>query len=301
METTLGIHLGLCDGRQDLASRSQGDQHCAVGFFLASKAQAQRGGGRVRAADGDGDPGRQAERSGRVFAQATGRRFRFRQRCQPRSIDPQPPAEVVGPGASPQVEQECRRRVRYVAAYFAGEASPQGVLGLDDPARPVPDLGLVVGDPHDLGGREADVGTVARAGYELVARDPLLDLGRLGVGAPVRPDQRRPDRRSRGVEEDGAVHLTGHPEGFHARVTQGGAGQQLGHRQPQRVPPAVGILLGIACSPRVGWVGGHRYAEAFARFVEREELDPRRSQVDPDRDAHSCLHAGLMPVDPRGH
>ena len=254
VQPTGRIHLRPRERRQNLPVRPQGDEHDARSVRLAGKTQTERRGGSIGAANGDGDPRREPERPGGLLSQPAGRHFRFEQGRQPFAIDLQPPADVVGPVPRSQVEQERCRGVRDVACDLARQAGAEGVLRLDYPARPGHDLGLVARDPHYLWGREADVRPVAGASHQLVARYPLLDLGSLGFGSTVRPDQGRPEGRSVRVEEDGAVHLTRHPNGRHVRAAQSGSGQQLGHRQPKRIPPAVRVLFRVARLPRFGRV-----------------------------------------------
>ena len=105
--------------------------------------------------------------------------------------------------------------------------------------------------------------------------DALLDLGALGAGALVVPEDRRPEHRSFGVEHDEPVHLAGEADPGAAR----GRRREHGLR---RVPPVLRVLLGPAGlrrRERVPSLGARKHVALRARS---RRLDAGRADVEAD-------------------
>ena len=106
----------------------------------------------------------------------------------------------------------------------------------------------------------------------------LLDLGALGAGALVVPEDRRPQHPVGGVEQDEPVHLAGQPD---RPVPADRVERRLG-----RAPPVLGILLGPARlrdRERVLLLGRR---EHLAGLGDPDRLDAGRPDVEAD-EAHA--------------
>src|SRR5439155_3902316 len=114
--------------------------------------------------------------------------------------------------------------------------------------------------------------------------DALLDLGTLGRGALVVPEDRRPQDAVVLVEADEAVHLSGEADGR-------GPVPDPGKRRLRRAPPVLRVLLGPARPrrrERVLLLGARAHV---AGRRDRERLDAGRADVEPDEDRLPS-HAG---------
>ncbi len=131
-----GSTCGSATGASTWPPGAERDEHGARRVLLPGHAQAKRRRRGIGSAHRHGDSGRQTEGPGGVLAQSPGLRLRFHDRRQQPGVDPQLLADVRRPRPGLQVEQERRRGVGNVARHLAGQACPQGVLGLHDPARP---------------------------------------------------------------------------------------------------------------------------------------------------------------------
>ena len=74
---------------------------------------------------------------------------------------------------------------------------------------------LVAAEPQELGRREPGQGAVPGELDQALRADTLLDLGALGGGPLVVPEDRRADHRSRRVDHDEPVHLAREADAHH--------------------------------------------------------------------------------------
>ncbi len=158
----------------------------------------------------DGDGARcddaHAERGGLLVARA-GDLGRLAHGRKPRAWDLERVQHLAGPAPSRDVEQERPRRVGCVDRPLAGQAVAHVVLREEDSVDARVDLGLVPAQPQELRRREAGQGAVAGERDEALEPDALLDLGALGRGALVVPEDRRTQDLASLVEADETVHL----------------------------------------------------------------------------------------------
>ncbi len=106
--------------------------------------------------------------------------------------------------------------------------------------------------------------------------DPLLDLAALRLGALVVPEDRGPHHGAVDVEDDQAVHLARETDAEEVEPTHLLEGP-LGRR-----PPVRGILLGPAGAWRRERIAVLAPREDAAVRRNRDELDPRRADVQTD-------------------
>ena len=116
------------------------------------------------------------------------------------------------PGAAGDVEQQRPGRVGDVRRPLAGQPQPDVVLRQHDPRDPAVGVRLVPAQPEELRRREPRQRPVAGQRDQPLEPDALLDLGALGPGALVVPEDRRPHDAAGRVERDEAVHLAGEPD-----------------------------------------------------------------------------------------
>ena len=127
--------------------------------------------------------------------------------------------------------------------------------------------------PEELRRREARERAVAGQRDQPVEADALLDLGALGAGALVVPEDRRAGSRVAAlVEGDEPVHL--------AREPDRPLGQPRAHGL-RGAPPVLGILLRPARLRRRERVA-LRLGDARRRRRDRDALDAGRADVEPD-------------------
>ena len=164
----------------------------------AGRAEHDRHGARARDPD--------AERGGRLVACA---RDLGRLVCsgKPLERDVERFADLGRPAAPGDVEEQGSGSVGCVDRVHAGQPEPDVVLRQQH----VPDarvhIGLVTAQPEEL--RRGESGERAVAGQldQPLEPDPGLDLGALGGGPLVVPEDRGPQHALLGVEHDEAVHL----------------------------------------------------------------------------------------------
>ena len=120
---------------------------------------------------------------------------------------------LVGPAMSSHVEEQRTRRVRRLGGELAGEPIPDVVLGEKKRAEPVVAGRLVLTEPEQLGGGKPLQGEVADGATQSVQAESGGHLATLLSGTDVVPQKRGPDYRTRAVEKDRAVHLTGQANG----------------------------------------------------------------------------------------
>ena len=131
--------------------------------------------------------------------------------------------------------------------------------------------------PEELRRSEARQRAVSGQPDQPVEPDPVLDLGALGRGALVVPEDRGPDHAPGLVEDDETVHL--------AREADSGdlaPGRHLGERGLGGTQPVAGILLGPAGPRRGELVPARSGREHVAVRRQRERLDSGRADVQPD-------------------
>ena len=184
---------------------------------------------------------------------------------QERGVEVELAEQLVAPAAVGDVEQERPRGVADLGRVGAGEPVADVILGQEDLADPVPVRGLVLADPEELGGGEAGQGGVGdHPDQGLAAAGPLLDLGALGGGPLVVPEQGGADHLAVGVEEDRAVHLAAQADA-----------RDVGRLQTPLARGRLRTVAAVAChqssgscsdQPGRGWSQGYS-AEAEARIV----------------------------------
>ena len=194
--------------------------------------RAENDGERARPVDAD------AERSRSLVARCADRRALVRRR-QPLGRQLERLEHLVAPAAVRDVEEERARRVRDVDRALARQPQPDVVLRQQDVRDPRIRLGLVVPQPEELRRREAGQRAVPGQLDQPLEADALLDLGALGRGALVVPEDRRAQHLLVLVERDEAVHLAGEAD-------RRGLDVEVGERGLGRAPPVLRILLGPA-------------------------------------------------------
>ena len=181
--------------------------------------------------------------------------------------------------AAPTSSHKRARSVGRLADGFAGQLQPQPVLRQQHARGAGEQVGLVLGDPHQLrrgetGHREVagDVGGCPVRGARARAR---------ARGAAVVPQDRRTQHRIVRVEQHGAVHLPGQAD---PRAT---ASSRLPDDSARtavlcRAPPIVGVLLGPQRA-RAGQRERRRsLADEGAILVDEDRLDARRAEIDAE-------------------
>jgi len=125
-----------------------------------------------------------------------------------------------------------------------GELETDVVLGQQDVRDAPVDLGLVLGQPQQLGRGEPGQRSVAGQLHEPIEADALLDLLTLRLRAPVVPQDRGAQRTASRVERDEPVHLAREPD------AGGVGGVELLEDLRRPAPPVLGILLAPAGTRR---------------------------------------------------
>ena len=134
-------------------------------------------------------------------------------RRHPGRVDRERGEDLGGPVARGEVEEHGPRTVGLVHGVLTGQPKPDVVLRQQDVRDPLPHVGLVIANPDELGRGEAGQGIVAGDRDEPLWPDRLPDQVALGGGPLVVPEDRGTEDLVRPVEEDGAVHLAGQPDG----------------------------------------------------------------------------------------
>ncbi len=172
----------------------------------------QRGQHDTRGAEHDRDDARlddaDAER-GRLLVAGSGDLGGFVDRREPVARNVERGQHVVAPAPVLDVEEQRARGVRGVEHPLARQPETDVVLRQHDTADPAVDVGLVAAQPEQLRGREARKRPVAGERDQPLEADALLDLGALGPGALVVPEDRGPQDAVVLVEADETVHLAG--------------------------------------------------------------------------------------------
>jgi hypothetical protein len=163
---------------------------------------------------------------------------------------------------------------------LAGQLQAHVVLGQQDVLDARVDVGLVLREPQQLGRGEARERAVAGQLHEPREADPRLDLVALRLRAPVVPQDRRPQRAIGAVERDEPVHLARQPD------TRGARGVELLQHLGSAAPPVLGVLFAPPGARRRQRVGALGDREHRAALVDREALDRRGADVEPDEARH---------------
>ncbi len=180
---------------------------------------------------------------------------------------------LLAPPSPRDVEEERPGGVGRVDRALPGEPEANVILREQNVRDPPVDLGLVPAQPEELGGGEARKRTVSGQLDQTTQADALLDLGALGAGALIVPEDRRPQHRVVVAEGDEAVHLAREAE----RVAVPPA--ELGQGRLARPPPVLGILLGPARVRGRERVLVLDAGEHFTRRRDRDRLDAGRADV----------------------
>ena len=170
-------------------------------------AEADRADSGVAAARGDDRLARQPERVGDLGLERRDRVGPLDQRRQNRRGDAGRHERLGAPAPLRLVEPPRARRVAHVGELFAGQRQTQIVLGQQHAGDARVDFGFVAAKPHQLRRGEARHRLHAGDGGEAGA--PLAEFARLGEGAPVVVQDRRPQRPVVGAERHRPVHLSG--------------------------------------------------------------------------------------------
>lgn len=243
----------------------------------------------------DGDTLLQAEQLRRTFRELAADFFGFVDLGQETAADVEFLQQRLRPDPVPDVQQQRPRGVADLGRILARHAEPDIVLGEQNLRRFVVVLRLVLAQPEDFGGSETGQ---RRIGYELdqllASAGLLLDLGALGGGPLVVPENRRADDVLLLVEEDAAVHLAAEADSRHLVRLDFAGFQDLLDAGNCRIPPVGGILLG---PPRV------RVRHAVRRCGRRQDssvlthsqrLGAAGADVNPQKNCHT--RSVLRPV-----
>ena len=98
---------------------------------------------------------------------------------------------------------------------LTGQAQPHVVFGKQDVRHALPEIGLVLPYPYQLGRGEPSKGVVAGDGDQTLPTDDLTDQVALGRGALIVPEDRWAKDLISSVEKHRAVHLAGQPNRDH--------------------------------------------------------------------------------------
>ena len=162
------------------------------------------------------------------------------------------------------------------------------ILGQQDHRHPGAIIRLLAGEPEELRRGEARHGGDAGDAAEI--RDGPVQRFGVGGGAPVIPQDRRPDHMVRCVEEDGTMHLAGKADRLHLAPGFSRIAAQMRERAQGRLPPDFGILF----RPERPWMlGRHRFAgmgERCLGLIDEQRLDRGGSDVEAD-EGHQCVVA----------
>ena len=180
----LGVVRVAVQGGEDDAARAEHDGRRTA---LGHHADAERARGLVARAGGD-------RHAAVGHAGDGGRLVDLR---QPRRVDVERADDLVAPAARGDVEEQRARGVGDVDGVLVGELEADVVLGQQDVGDAPVDLGLVLGQPQQLGRGEPGQRAVAGQLHEALEADAPLDLLALRLRAPVVPQDRGPQRARR--------------------------------------------------------------------------------------------------------
>ena len=188
---------------------------------------------------------------------------------------------VVAPAPVRDVEEERSGGVRGVDRPLARQAQADVVLRQRDPADAPVDVGLVSAQPEQLRRREAGERPVAGERDQPLEADALLDLGALGAGALVVPEDRR--------AEDAVLRRRGR------RDRASGRRSRLGAASTPRRASALSLARSQSsgsCSDQPGCGVESGYAllcgrDDLALRRDRDRLDAGRPDVEADERRHS--------------
>ena len=151
----------------------------------------------------------------------------------------------------------------------AGEPQADVVLREQDVPGTRPHVRLVAPHPQQL--RRGEPGQRAVAGQldQTLEADPLLDLGALGRGAAVVPEDRRPQHALVAVEQDEPVHLPGEAERrrLHAEVGEGPCAASHQSSGSCSAQPGRGVESGYSRSARATTSPSGETASALTPLV----------------------------------
>ena len=254
-------------GEHDAAGAEGGGEHAGL-----DDAAADAAGGLVAAARGHGEVLGKAGPRGRVRREATGDFGPLERGGHEGGVDVQHAHQVLTPTAVAHVEQERAGGVGDVGGELAGEDIADVVLRKQDLGHARVVGGLLVAEPEDLGRGEASERGVADHLDQPALADALGDGVALRGGSLVAPEQGRADDAAVGIEEDGAVHLTGQTERLHvADAVAEGVGD-AGEGLEGGFLPVGGVLLRPAGAGGVQRVLDERGRDERAGFVDRDGL-----------------------------
>ena len=236
---------------------------------MAEDVHARLGIGRVRGKHGEHDTGgpehdgdgaglddADAEGSGRLVAR-TGDLGRLVRRRQPLERDLERRADLLRPAAPADVEEQRPGGVGDVDRVLPGQPEADVVLREQDPPDPAVGLRFVAGEPQQLRRGEPGQRPVPGQLDQALEADAALDLGALGGGSLVVPEDRRPQNPVALAERDEPVHLAAEADRPF---------RQPGEHRLRGPPPVLGILLGPA---------GLRGRERVALLGRRDAARPR--------------------------
>ena len=178
---------------------------------------------------------------------------------------------------------------------FAGQRQTQIVLGQQHAGDARVGFGLMAAKPHQLRRGEARHRLHAGDGGEAGA--PLAELARLGEGASVVVQDRRPQRAVVGAERHRAVHLSGkadrgdraeHLRRFALEIADGGE---------HRFAPHLGVLLGPQRMRMIRLIGAGGGGDDDA-VVDQRGFEGGRAAIDAESD-HCATVAEIATLDKR--
>ena len=136
--------------------------------------------------------------------------------------------------------------------------------------------------PHQLGGGEA--GHRLDAGDRGEAAASLAEFARLGEGAAVVMEDRRPQRPIVGAEQHRAVHLAGEADGADRGVGLGRGVPEVAERLEHRVHPDVGVLFRPQRMRIVGAIGARRRSDHPSPRFHQHGLEAGRPAIHAECD-----------------
>ena len=185
------------------------------------------------------------------------------------------------------VEKERAGGFLHVDGELAGEAVADIILGAENVADFGEDLRLMLLDPEDFGDGEVGQCRVAGELDEALIADLFRQPVAFGLGARVAPDKGGAQNRAVFVEHDGAVHLSGKPNGRDGLLGLRCGGKGSANGFLRGTPPILGILLRPA---RMGCFEGRVFAggsgDQLACLIHNHGARAARAHIHP-KEPHS--------------
>jgi len=187
------------------------------------------------------------------------------------------------PPPAGKIEQPGRRGFGGIGREFSGQAPTHVVLRREHPGHPLGGLGLVGGEPEDLGGRQTGTGPPPPRRRHAGLGEPADELPGL-LGRPsVGTRHRRAHRHTGAVEKDEAARLTGEAEAHEFDLDQR---LEPGRHLAKRDPRGLGVVLAEGSPGEERSMLGRSPGELAAVGGEQHPARSGAADLDPHRRLH---------------